>query len=264
MANTCEGHAPSPDLSPSSTEKMATRASSDPVAGMPAGEYLRRVSKYIRRGDIETFYEKLAVASFRRSSASVSLSKPDLPDCPLIGVSAGFEKLTGYGAPEIIGKNCRFLNRGCPMRADVRQELRIAVKTHLPVVCLLSNRRRNGEFFSNLLHMSSLRIGRSWYILGIQKEVDGPAQHSASGHIGELNSVVDRILATVEEAWAELEPTLLRRRDARGEPRGALAPRPGQRRAALRGAPAQRPGKELLCLPGALRPPDAVDDEHLR
>ena len=32
-----------------------------------------------------------------------------LPDCPLVYVSEGFSRMTGYPAEEIIGHNCRFL-----------------------------------------------------------------------------------------------------------------------------------------------------------
>lgn len=32
-----------------------------------------------------------------------------LPDCPLVYVSEGFSKMTGYPAEEILGHNCRFL-----------------------------------------------------------------------------------------------------------------------------------------------------------
>jgi len=174
------------------------------------GKVIGRACKHFRRGDIEAFYEKLAVASFRQSPVSISLAKPDLPDCPLIGISVGFEQLTGYSVPEALGKNCRFLNRGCPMRADVRQELRLAVRTHQPVICVLSNRRRNGELFRNLVHMSSLRIGRNRYIVAVQQEVHTEEEeNNPAGHTEELNRVVDRILATVMEAWAELEPTLI-------------------------------------------------------
>merc|ERR1719491_945047 len=40
---------------------------------------------------------------------SFTIADPYLPDCPLIGCSAGFTKLCGYEIDDIVGQNCRFL-----------------------------------------------------------------------------------------------------------------------------------------------------------
>ena len=40
---------------------------------------------------------------------SLTIADPRLPDCPLIGCSAGFATLCGYEMEEIVGRNCRFL-----------------------------------------------------------------------------------------------------------------------------------------------------------
>jgi PAS domain-containing protein len=34
------------------------------------------------------------------------------PDMPLIYCNAGFSRITGYSAAEVLGKNCRFLQVG--------------------------------------------------------------------------------------------------------------------------------------------------------
>lgn len=169
---------------------------------------LNKACQYYKAGDLETFYETLAVLTFRHSSVSVTLANPALPDCPLVGVSQGFERMTGWTRSEIIGRNCRFLNRGCPMPAETRHCLRIACKSHRRFTCILMNRRRTGEVFSNLLHLSSLRIGSTMYVLGIQADVtNSDVDLQQRNHVQELDNLVDAIFAANVDAWALLQVT---------------------------------------------------------
>eukprot|EP00746_Dinoflagellata_sp_MGD_P042539 gnl/MRDRNA2_/MRDRNA2_203126_c0_seq1.p1 gnl/MRDRNA2_/MRDRNA2_203126_c0~~gnl/MRDRNA2_/MRDRNA2_203126_c0_seq1.p1 ORF type:complete len:319 (+),score=52.53 gnl/MRDRNA2_/MRDRNA2_203126_c0_seq1:87-959(+) len=50
----------------------------------------------------------------QRLEFSVCIADPSLADCPLVAVSKGFEKLTGYRVEDAIGRNCRFLSYGVP------------------------------------------------------------------------------------------------------------------------------------------------------
>merc|ERR1719326_485832 len=45
---------------------------------------------------------------------SVSVALPGITDTPLIGISDGFCRLSGYSRDEIVGQNCRFLLKGVP------------------------------------------------------------------------------------------------------------------------------------------------------
>lgn len=167
---------------------------------------LQRATQHFQAGDVEAFYETLMMASFRNSCISVTLANPNLPDCPLVGVSQGFQQMTGYTRSEILGQNCRFLNYGCPMPAKVRHELRIATRTHKRFVGVLTNRRKNGEVFQNLLHMSSLRVGNSMYLLGIQADVThADVNLQEQKHMDEINRIVDAIFASNINAWAAIQ-----------------------------------------------------------
>lgn len=194
-----------------------SRQTSEAVDDVPVGctqratrrtrtKAMKQASKHFQAGDVEAFYETLTVASFRKSRISVTLANPSLYDCPLVGVSQRFEEMTGYTRSDILGRNCRFLNYGCPMPAKVRHELRYTTRTHTRFVGILTNRRKNGEFFKNLLHMSSLRVGKSMYILGIQADVtNSDANLEEEKHMEELNQIVDAIFASNVNAWAALQ-----------------------------------------------------------
>jgi PAS domain S-box-containing protein len=164
---------------------------------------LRAARDYFKAGKLDLFHETIAILSFRDIvGVSIVLVDPELPDCPIIGVSEGFHKLTGYTRAESLGQNCRFLNYGCPMKADTRHRLRIAVRTGKTNVCVLSNRRKFGEFFQNLFHLSSIRIGRKSYLVGVQADVtDQKIDLSNASHRAELSMLVDRIFAENVNAW---------------------------------------------------------------
>jgi len=183
-------------------------ASAQRTIGRTRAKALLRASEHYQAGDLHSFYETLSVASFRNSRASVSLADPGLPDCPLIGVSQGYEKLTGYSRSEIIGRNSRFLNIKCPMPAELRHELRNAVLNRKRFVGILHNQRKNGEVFCNLLHMSPLRVGNSVFLLGLQADVTrADVDLTLAEHVEELERVVDAIFASNVDAWAALQIT---------------------------------------------------------
>ena len=83
------------------------------------------------------------------------LANPNLPDCPLTHVSQGFSVLTGYGAEEVIGKNCRFLQGPGTDPAAVTQ-LRDAVKARRVVTMRLLNYRKDGTAFLNQITISPI------------------------------------------------------------------------------------------------------------
>lgn len=182
------------------------RGGEPPATSRRAQRALRQAAQSFKSGDLETFYETLSVASFRDRQISVSLARPQDPDCPIIGVSEGFELLTGYSVAEIIGRNCRLLNKGCAIKAEDRHRMRIAVRTGKSFVGLLQNRRRDGEVFTNLLHLSALRIGSSLYMLGIQADVTNAEPNLAEARAAaDVQDIVDAIFAANVEAWATLQ-----------------------------------------------------------
>jgi hypothetical protein len=116
---------------------------------------------------------------------SVSVALPSITDTPLIGISDGFCKLSGYSRDEIVGQNCRFLLKGVPageVSSDVRQEARRYCRAaHLQnltsmahSLLLQRNARKNGELFWNMF-MLTLLPGPSKrnYIVGLQLDL-GP------------------------------------------------------------------------------------------
>ena len=45
------------------------------------------------------------------STNSIVISDPNQPDDPIVYVNPAFERTTGYASEEVLGRNCRFLQR---------------------------------------------------------------------------------------------------------------------------------------------------------
>gem|GEM_PF-216879 len=91
---------------------------------------------------------------------------------PLIYVNSGFERMTGYSASEVLGKNCRFL-QGTDSEQPARDRLREAIATGRDCQVTLRNRRKNGEVFWNELTISPVcdASGQLAHFIGVQVDM---------------------------------------------------------------------------------------------
>jgi len=87
---------------------------------------------------------------FAMTPVAMVVSDPTLPDCPLIYVNKAFERLTGFPAAEILGRNCRFM-QGPLTDPDNVAQLRNAIARREPIKLDLLNHRRDGTPFWNRL-----------------------------------------------------------------------------------------------------------------
>ena len=86
------------------------------------------------------------------------LTDPAKADNPIVYVSDGFCKVTGYSRNEIVPRNCRFLQSPHTDRAVIRR-LKAAIGRREESVELLLNIRKDGEPFWNLLYTTPLFDG---------------------------------------------------------------------------------------------------------
>ncbi|MFI5320708.1 MAG: PAS domain S-box protein [Myxococcota bacterium] len=70
------------------------------------------------------------------------------PNHPIVSVNAAFERITGYAAAEVLGKNCRFLNEAARGQAGL-ERLRRAIQAGEACTVMLRNFRRDGTGFWN-------------------------------------------------------------------------------------------------------------------
>jgi len=119
--------------------------------------------------------------------ASCALVLCDLAesDAPIVYASEAFCELTGYTSSEVIGRNCRMLQApGGKVRQgstrkyvgkDVLRTLRGAVEKCSEVQVEITNFKKNGVQFTNLLTMVPVQWDSQdyRYFVGFQCNVDG-------------------------------------------------------------------------------------------
>lgn len=96
------------------------------------------------------------LATIRLSAQPMVLSDPHQPDNPIVAANQGFHSLTHYSEPEIIGRNCRFLQGPATDKRAVRL-IGDCLRRGEGCVQFLVNYRRNGSQFYNLLFISPVR-----------------------------------------------------------------------------------------------------------
>lgn len=109
---------------------------------------------------------------FKMTPVAMVVSDPTLPDCPLIYANAAFEKLTGFPAAEVLGRNCRFMQGPLTDPEDVAR-LKKAIELCQPIELDLLNHRRDGTPFWNRLMVAPVfcKDGTLRYFVASQIDV---------------------------------------------------------------------------------------------
>lgn len=88
--------------------------------------------------------------ALRASACPVVVVDVGAADHPIVFANVAFERLTGYLLHEILGRNCRFLQRDDREQPGL-ESLRSALGEKRPASVVLRNYRRNGSLFWNQL-----------------------------------------------------------------------------------------------------------------
>jgi PAS domain S-box-containing protein len=114
------------------------------------------------------------------STSGILITDATLPDNPLVYVNAGFERITGYSAAEVLGRNCRFL-QGPERNQSVLGELKAALREKRECQLTIHNYRKDGTPFWNELKISPVRnsTGQVTHFIGIQTDITDRRQAEA-------------------------------------------------------------------------------------
>ncbi|MDH2328063.1 PAS domain-containing protein [Cereibacter sp. SYSU M97828] len=146
-----------------------------------------------------------------QSRVALALAAPD-GDSPLLLVNEGFSALTGFQARDVIGKNCRFLQRDADnTQAKARIHAFFERDDQSSVRTDLVNFRKDGTPFINLLYMSKLR-GRSGevrYIFASQFDISRSRPELLATYEGELAETLSGLRPILSETGTILDGSLI-------------------------------------------------------
>jgi PAS domain S-box-containing protein/diguanylate cyclase (GGDEF)-like protein len=135
-----------------SSERMPKLLGND----MPAG------SNELLRSTLPTLVEEL--------SDGVAVARVLGENAPLLYVNKAFERLTGYGRLEALGKDCRYLQGNERDQPEVAL-MSAAIKAAKPVDVTLRNHRKDGSVFWNSLSLRPITVGEELLYVGILRDV---------------------------------------------------------------------------------------------
>ena len=104
--------------------------------------------------------------------ACIVISDMTIPGAPMVFVNQEFCRTTGYTREEATGRNCRFL-QGPETEPEAIQVIRNTLSKGQDCHVKLTNYRKNGEMFQNLLSMKPVfdADGIYRYVIGVQFEI---------------------------------------------------------------------------------------------
>ena len=119
-------------------------------------------------------HERIRLLERATDAASVGITLVDVrrPSHPLVYVSQGFLRLTGYALSDVLGRNCRFLQGPSTDSVSVG-EIRRAIAERRPVVQTLLNYRKDGTAFWNRVSITPFAPDGDdiTHYVGIQEDV---------------------------------------------------------------------------------------------
>ena len=106
------------------------------------------------------------------SSNGIVITDPSQPDNPITYVNPAFERISGYSAQEVLGRNCRLL-QGTDREQPALADLRAALQEGRGCQAVIRNYKKNGTLFWNQLSISPVRDeeGHLVSFVGVQNDV---------------------------------------------------------------------------------------------
>ena len=119
-----------------------------------------------------TLPDSIFKQAIEHTASGLVICDAQQPGLPIVYASPSFEALTGYAAAEVIGQNCRFMQRGDNQQMGL-MEIRSAIAQGNSCKVLLRNYHKDGNAFWNELTLSPIRdeSGVLAYYVGTQVDV---------------------------------------------------------------------------------------------
>jgi diguanylate cyclase (GGDEF)-like protein/PAS domain S-box-containing protein len=114
----------------------------------------------------------LSNRALESSGNGVVISDATDSDHKVIFANSAFTRITGYGLDEIIGRNCRFLQKDDLEQIEIKA-IREALLNHQEIHTVVRNYRKDGSLFWNELTISPVpdEMGKITHFIGIMNDI---------------------------------------------------------------------------------------------
>ncbi len=135
----------------------------------------REIEQRKQAEDARKAYEEELVLrdrSINSATNGILIADARQPDMPTVYCNAAFEKITGYAAEEVLGRNCRFL-QGTDHQQPGIEAIRQAIRQGTEAKADLRNYRKDGSLFWNELYIAPVKDqqGQLTHFIGIQTDI---------------------------------------------------------------------------------------------
>ncbi|AUW58096.1 histidine kinase [Sphingobium sp. SCG-1] len=148
-------------------------------------------------------------AAIRGTRMPMVITDPRQDDNPIVFANEAFQKLSGYGVDEILGRNCRFL-QGPDSNREAVAKIAAALKAQEAISIDLLNYRKDGSKFWNALYISPVRNDDGELQFFFASQLDVTDRVDAQRQIAEQKMEVERqVRARTADLQAALEEKTL-------------------------------------------------------
>lgn len=154
---------------------------------------ISRLRAHVRRIDLQL---RIQTRSLEAAGTGIVIADARRPDLPIVYVNSAFERLTGYSREEVLGKNCRFLNRLAREQPEL-EELRRALRAAKPCTVVLRNHAKDGTLFWNELAVSPVldERGIPTHFIGVQSDITRKLELAGEAETALRSAHADRVRA---------------------------------------------------------------------
>jgi PAS domain S-box-containing protein len=157
----------------------------------------------VKRVPLVHLEEWVAMFTFatRSSSNACVLSDVGEAGSQVIAVNSAFTKLTGYTAAEMMGMNCTKL-QGYGTESSAVQELMTAIRTQSHCTVQITNYKKTGEEFKNILSLVPVfsPTEKVRYMVGVMQEKGSTTVQAQTHELNFFLSAIPTSLTTAEDA----------------------------------------------------------------
>lgn len=126
-------------------------------------------------GDMDDLLRSIVPSLVEQFPDGVAIARIQNGSGPLLYVNSAFERMTGYGRQEALGKDCRYLQGNERDQPEVAL-IRAAIRAAEPLDVTIRNYRKDGSVFWNSLSLKPVTVAAEQYYVGILRDVSAVRQ----------------------------------------------------------------------------------------